>query len=235
MDERPYPEPNSYRSEFYISMVRTALKALPFGAAADEATFGVLEALRQRRVETTLDEVADRVRALHGIAVTFSEELGNLVEASARGLARAVREETRARFRDLLINAAPLPPGDVAWEETLLVSHLLNQIDAPGLALLAALSKNRSNRSTVTAHPSVRVYIAEVSVAEARESPEALGAYHEISFSWPVVEEWMHRLGAMRLLGYKSIDARGGFASVYLRDLGLMLVRWAQREDESGE
>jgi len=229
---QPYPEPGLTMGDIFVSVVRGGLRAIPvFGDAADEVTFGALEELRRKRLETTLNEVADRVRALHGLGIKFSEAFANLVESSALALSRAVREEKRARFRDLLINAAPLPPGDAAWEETMMVSRLLGQIDAPGLAVLAAISKSPTNRSTVTAQPSVRVYDADTSVPEILERPEEMGVYHEIPFAWPVVEEWMHRLGGMRLLGYQSSDARGGFGSVYLRDLGLMLVRWAQQHE----
>jgi hypothetical protein len=227
---QPYPEPSRYGDELYVSMVRAGLKAIPFfGAAADEAVFGPVEALRQRRFADTLAEVADTVRAIHGLTIGFSEELGNLVEVSAPSLGRAVREEKRTRFRDLLINAAPLPPGDAAWEETLMVSRLLSQIDAPGLAVVVAIAKNPANRSTVTAQPSVRVYDADTSIPEILERPEGLGIYHEIPFAWPLVEEWMYRLGAMRLVGQQTVDARGGFGSVCLRELGLMLVRWATK------
>jgi hypothetical protein len=218
--------------EFAVSLVRAGLKALPFGAAADELTFGTLAALRQVRLEQTLTEVADRVREVHGLGIKFSEELGNLVEASAPSLGRAVREEKRASFRDLLVNAAPLPPGAAAWEETMLVSRLLSQIDAPGLAVVAAISRNPANRSTVTALPSVRVYDVDKSVGEIREQPEEFGSYHEIPFAWPVVQEWVHRLREMRLLGYGSSDAKGGFGTVYLQDLGLMLVRWTLRDEQ---
>lgn len=231
---QPYPEPGLAIGDIFDAIVRAGLKAIPvFGAAADEVMFGPLEALRRRRLETTLNEVADRVRAFHGIGIRFSEAFANLAESSAPALSRAVQEEKRARFRDLLINAAPLPPDGAAWEETMMVSGLLSQIDAPGLAVVAALSRNPTNRSTVTALPSVRVYDADTSVAEIRERSEELGQYHVIPFAWPIVEEWTHRLREMRLLGYQSSDARGGFGTVYLSDLGFMVVRWTLRQEHN--
>jgi hypothetical protein len=125
---QPYPAPGLAMGDIFDAIVRAGLKAIPvFGPAADEVTFGPLEELRRKRLETTLNEVADRVRALHGIGIGFSETFANLAESSAPALSRSVREEKRARFRDLLVNAAPLPPDDAAWEETMMVSRLLTQ------------------------------------------------------------------------------------------------------------
>ncbi len=96
----------------------------------------------------------------------------------------------------------------------------------PGLVLVAALSKNPANLSTISSRPTTRVYDGDVSIASVIDRPEEVAPYREIPFSWPVVGEWTHRLGELRLLGYQSIDARGGFGSVYLTELGLMLARW---------
>jgi len=236
-DRRPYPVTRDLApsmADLFTAILRGGLKSIPvLGPFADQATFGPFEDLRMKRLEMTLTEVAEALQSVEGQVATLAEEFANLVEAAVPSLSRAVREEKRARFRDLFINAAPLPAGDVAWEETMMVSRLLSEIDAPGISLLVALSQNVAGLSTLTAKPSVRMYDVDVGIPDILARPEALGVYHEIPFAWPVVDEWMIRLSELRLVYSKTNDAGGGYGSVSLRALGRMLVHWAVRGDDT--
>jgi hypothetical protein len=54
---------------------------------------------------------------------------------------------------------------------------------------------------------------------------ESRGSTPVILDGWAAVHEWVVRLKEMRLIGLESGDVSGGFAGMYLTELGQMLVR----------
>lgn len=100
------------RKEETVNAVRAILKGIPYlGESLNQFIFGRLDELRFKRFESTLTEIAERLkesRRDHGVD---SEQFINLLEAVAPHLVRAIDDEKRERFRDLLLNAAILCRG----------------------------------------------------------------------------------------------------------------------------
>jgi hypothetical protein len=207
------------------------LKGVPYiGETLRQFIFGPAAELRMRRVEQTLTEVAQRLEALGAAPTTvYSEEFVGLLEVSVPKIARAVSEDTRERFRDLLLNAATLPPGSTEWRNAELAEELLSEIDAPGLAILAALGRcpeaiqpaeGPVPNTLLVSRPVPQLFVGDFDFADPGEVQRPLG------YDWTVVGEWTQRLREKRLLYFHTVDARGGFTNIYLTPLGQLLIRW---------
>jgi hypothetical protein len=105
--------------------------------------------LWQKRIEATLKDVAETLGKKKAKSIV-NEEFVNLLEFVAPDLSRATDEKKRQRFRDLLTNAAELPPKSDGWEEARLAGELLKQVDTPGLVILSELAKlDKSEKATL--------------------------------------------------------------------------------------
>ena len=211
------------RKEETVNAVRAILKGIPYlGETLDGFIFGRLDELRFKRFESTLTEIAERLKESNHVSYVESEQFINLLEAIAPDLVRATMNEKRERFRDLLLNAATLPPNSAEWEKAKLAGQLLSELEAPALAVLASIAHYEGEP-----HASI-VSLPRPQVVDQKnfswDSP-SLGPL-VIDFDWPVVEEWARRLREKRLIGFSSSDARGGFGGIYLNELGKMLVEW---------
>jgi len=173
-----------------------------------------------------------QVKAIGASPAVNSEEFVGLLEDLLPKIARATNEDVRQRFRDLLLNAATLPAGSPEWQGAELAGELLGEIDAPGLAILAALgrcpeaakidfAKSPVPNVSLVSSPVPQLVLGDFDYANPGEVQFAIG------YDWSVVEEWTHRLREKRLLHYHSSHARGGFGNIYLSTLGQFLVRWA--------
>lgn len=206
--------------------IQAILKGIPvIGSSLEHFIFGPLAELRARRIETTLSEVAKALqdRGKHSVA---SEQFVTLLESVSPALSRSTNEDKRQRFRDLLTNAASLPPESPKWEETALASELLKEIESPGLAILAAIAsiKNPENQLTLTSRPVSQLCEGEFD----HDSPG--DPQRPLLYDWVVVEFWARKLKEKRLILYKSHDARGSFGGLSLGSLGEFLIRWTLRE-----
>jgi hypothetical protein len=215
------------RKDETVNAVRAALKAIPFfGGTLEQFIFGRLDELRMKRIELTLTEVAQTLEQSGRKPQVDSEQFVNLLENVAPHLVRATRNENRERFRDLLSNASTLPPDAPEWEKANLAGQLLSELETPALAVVACLARFTGPQ------PAGIVSLPKPQVVSQNdflwESP-SLGPF-VIDFDWPVVEEWIQRLRERRLLGFSSVDARGGFGGLYLTELGKMLVEWSVGE-----
>jgi hypothetical protein len=218
---------NLTRKEESVNAVRAILKGIPYlGETLDQFIFGRLDELRFKRFESTLTEIAAMLKESKRDPRVDSEQFVELLEAITPSLVRATRNEKRERFRDLLLNAATLPPDSAEWEKAKLAGQLLAELEAPALAVLASVAHYiGAQPASIVSLPRPQV-VNQESFSWDSPSPGLL----VIDFDWSVVEEWMRRLREKRLIGFQSHDARGGFGGVYLTELGKMLVEWTVGE-----
>ena len=154
-----------------------------------------------------------------------NEPFTTLLESVIPELSRALNEDKRQRFRDLLTNAAELPEDSKGWEEAQLASTLLKEIGTPGLSILAAIARAEdSDPIVLTSRPVSQVFQGEFDYDHPGEPQQAL------SYDWVVVEYWARWLREKRIITYSSHDARGGFGGVAIAELGKFLVKWTMRE-----
>lgn len=200
------------------------LRALPYvGASLEHFMFGHLAELRMKRIERTLVEIAEHLGKERAIAMV-SESFVNLLESVSPAIGRSTNEDKRGHFRNILINATSHPEGAKEWEAAALASELLKEIESPGLAILAALhSAAKDGMLTIASRPVPQVFQGKFDY----ENPGA--PQIEIPYDWVVVEYWARCLRDRRLITFGSHDARGGFGSVGLAELGRFLVEWAVR------
>lgn len=207
-----------------LNIAQSLLKAVPWiGEALSQFIFGPLVELRMKRAERTLAELGEAIRDSGGRARVDTEEFANLLEKVLPQIGRSIREERRVMLRNLLINAAHIEPRSSRWDEADLAAELIEQIDAPGLAVIAALSKCKSRGNFISSQPTPRIFDGGTEFAKPTE------VFHVVDFEWPIVEEWVRRLYEKRLIGYGSSDARGGFANLQLTDLGQLVVAWSRQ------
>ncbi len=218
------PEVKLSGKETAMVGLQGALMAVPYlGSSLAHFIFGPLTELRIKRIEKTIDEVATQLGEEKSLAAA-NENFANLFETVLPDLSRAVEDEKRQRFRDLLSNAAELPEGSTEWEEAALAAALLRDIGTPGLAILAALSQlDKGETATLTSSPVSQLARGAFDYDNPGEPQQV------IPYQWPVVEYWARWLREKQLLTYKSGDARGGFGDVAMTELGAFLVRWVLR------
>jgi len=201
-----------------------ALMAVPYvGSSLVHFITGPLIERRFKRIENTLHEVTTGLGDVKSLAAV-NENFANLLETVIPDLSRAVEDEKRQRFRDLLSNAVELPEGSTEWEEAALAAALLRDIGTPGLAILAALSKlDDGETATLTSSPVSQLVRGAFDYDNPGEPQQV------IPYQWPVVEYWARWLRENRLIRYASHDARGGFGDVAVAELGTFLLRWVLR------
>ena len=67
-----------------------------------------------------------------------SEDFGGLMEATGPAIGRTTSEDKRSLLRDLLLNAAALPPSDPEWESARMAGELLSALEPPSLSIIGA-------------------------------------------------------------------------------------------------
>ena len=206
-----------------VNAARALLKGVPYvGDSLDQFIFGPLQERRMRRIEVTLSEVASALGP-QGSMLLVQEQFVNLLEAVAPSLSRTTDEAKRERFRDLLKNAGQLTPNDPKWDEASLAAELLEELDGPALAILAAITRcndPHGGKLTIASRPVAQVFEGDFNY-DAPGSPQQL-----LPYEWIVVEFWARELKSKQLIWYSSMDARGGFGGLRLAPLGDFLIRW---------
>ena len=119
---------------------RAVVKLLPYiGSALDELIFGGLDNSRWVRLETTLKELGEMMEARQIPPENAqSEDFGGLMEATGPAIGRTTSEDKRSLLRDLLLNAAALPPSDPEWESARMAGELLSALEPPSLSIIGA-------------------------------------------------------------------------------------------------
>lgn len=201
------------------------LMAVPYiGSSIEHFIFGPLTEIRIQRIEKTLTEVAASLGEKKA-KKAVNEPFTTLLESVIPELSRALNEDKRQRFRDLLTNAAELPEDSKEWEEAQLASTLLKEIGTPGLSILAAIARAEDPDPIVlTSQPVSQVFQGEFDYDHPGEPQQVL------SYDWAVVEYWARWLREKRIITYSSHSARGGFGGVGIEELGKFLVKWTMRE-----
>jgi hypothetical protein len=230
--------PSLSAKDYGVNTFAAALKGIPYiGEALHQAIFGPGAERRMRRAEQMLTEIGERLQSAGATPTVNSEEFVRLLEDALPHIARATNEDVRARFRDLLLNAATLPPGSPEWQDAELAGKLLGEIDAPGLAVLAALgrcpeaanvdpSKDPIPKVSLISQP-----VPQLIVVDFDKNPGT--RMTPLDYHWPAIEEWTQRLREKRLIHFQTVDARGGFDGICLSTLGQLLVRWALGDSRS--
>jgi hypothetical protein len=224
--------------DYADNTARAIFKGIPYIGELLHQLFWGPEAIRhERRIEQTLTEMAEAIHESGSDARVRTEEFGRLLERLIPSVARATNEDKRARLRDLLVNAASLESGDRRWEEAGLARDIVESLEGPALAILAALGRTPEAylpRRGAVPVPNVQILSQPVpqvlarSFGWSRDEWEGLGLEGiELAYRWDVLEEWIIRLKERRLLLFHTGDARGGFGGVYLTGLGEMVVTWA--------
>lgn len=210
-------EPSLKPLDLSLNAFQAILKSIPyFGSSLEQFIFGPLNELRMRRIEATLREVAEilRQKEISNYYVD-SEEFVNLLESVAPSLSRSTNENRRQRFRDLLLNAAQISPEDPQWDEATLASKILENIDDPGLVILAAMGRIKTRN---------KVYRLETG----RGTCQVVGdrKKEELPYDWPIVQECALRLRDMRLIETPPGSRFKGSERIELTPLGELLIRW---------
>jgi len=205
------------------------LSSVPWvGPALAKFTFGVLTEWRFNRIEKTLAEVMEKVGEDVAKAAV-NENFVNLIETISPELSRAVDEEKRQRFRDLLINAAKLPENSSEWGTAALAAELLKEIDTPGLVILAAMAQLEEGETAIlTAFPVPQLLRG----VKGRDfDPDNPGKpQHAFPYEWNVIEYWYRRLADLRLV-IRGSHGRDTYNDTCLNTLGKFLMKWVLREE----
>lgn len=200
------------------------------GSLVTKVSFGAWAERRVNRIERTLAEVVQTVGEETARAAD-NESFINLLEKVLPEIGRAVDEEKRQRFRDLLTNAAELTEDSSEWGATALAAELLKDIDTPGLAILAGMAQlDEGETCLLTAFPQPQVLRGVKSKDFAPDNPGE--PQHVIPYEWPVVEYWYRQLSSRRLVA-AGAHGRDTFENTKLTDLGRFLVKWVLRETAS--
>jgi hypothetical protein len=205
--------------DFLISAIQACASAIPVAGPVSQYISSALTERRLKRLEQTLAEVAAELHSRGTTGVFDTEEFATLFETIAPALSRANQDAKRQRFRALLINAAQLNAGDERWNDATLAADILEGIEPPGLAILAAMTRSHSVESRIRTRPSPAVF----EIDQDPESPTATG--YAIPYDPVIVQEWLTRLREKRLIFWRQ-DPGNGYDGVFLTDLGKLFVLW---------
>ncbi len=204
-----------------VNASQALVKSIPWiGAALDQVIFGRLSELRLRRIELTLQEIANKIQDSKNYVDT--EEFANLLENVTPALVRATGDKKRERLRDLLLNAATHDPQHSEWAASKLAAELIEDLDEPALLAISRLATfDFKNKVDFVSLPSPQFVYAEIFDWD---KPEQITS--AIQYEWPILEEWMRRLREKRIVTFGSHDARGGFGNIQFTALGNTLIKW---------
>jgi len=219
LDDQSHKNIDSTPNIYLANSIQGILKGIPYiGASLEHFIFGPLNELRMRRIESTLKEVAEILNQKNYIAYIDNEYFVNLFETVVPSLSRSINEDRRKHFRNLLLNAAKKPLNNSNWDEAKLASELLDDIDSPGLFILAEICRSKSN--------TVLFDIETNRVVDVGPGADPIKSPRDLQYAWPMIEEWAKRLKEMNLIEYGRQNSSIGIEGVHLTDLGNLLVRW---------
>ena len=162
-----------------------------------------------------------------------------LFERIAVPICKATAETKRVWFRELLLHAALTPSRDPKWEEAQLAGELIEQIEAPGLEVLGELHRRIGNSNL----QAVVLFDNPPTLALWQDDDSEPTNAYQLSFESAVVQEWLRRLGELRVINYQQPVRRKmakrdsyknpmhGGDKVRFTELGQLLVRWGMEND----
>lgn len=217
---------------------RALIKSVPgIGSGADQLIFGPVDARWQKRIEGMLEDVLERLEGKDAPGLQ-TDEMYELFESSSASIARATAEDKRARFRDLLVNAAQTPAGDPRWEEARLAREMLEGLEAPAFEILS-----RTHALEVEHENSLVMVYYDDGLARFGIMPPVFNINKsgwETTIGWKgqtvhdavLIHEWTKRLAERELVSLDSVRGSGGglidktLTQLALTARGKFLVRW---------
>ena len=195
------------------------LKGVPYiGEPINHLIYGRLEELRWKRIERTLNEVAEKVKQL-GYEPKVNERFVRILEGTIPTVAKETLEEKRTAYVSFLANSINVD-SDEKEEEARLVSETLEELSAVALAILAGANKANGTFSVVS-HPTPQVFAGKFD----ENKPEDQDIFHQLNYQWPVVEVWTRRLKDQRIITYGS-HGKYGFHGGGVMLLGKLVNDW---------
>lgn len=187
-------------------------------------------------MEATLTEVGQKLDELGSAPGAESEHFAELLAATASPIGSATAEAKRQALRDLLVNAAARQPTPEAMEASTLALRLLEQIEAPGLEILAKVG--------VSDHAAmIDTGVYPTRVVRSFDELNTPSGGKRLSYGVPIVIEWVHRLGELRTIRFSEpirqklesggTRATAGFSELTLTTLGHLLLTWAETPSTS--
>ena len=195
------------------------LKGIPYiGEPLNHLIYSRLDELRWKRIEKTLNEVAEILRN-HGNIPALNERFANLLEEILPTIAKETIENKRQAYVSLLVNSATIT-SDEKEEEAKLIAEILNELPSIALSILAGANKANGTFSIVS-HPVPQVFAGKFD----ENNYEEQGVFHKINYQWPIVEEWTRRLKEKRFITYGS-HGKFGYHGAAVMPLGKLINDW---------
>lgn len=195
------------------------LKGVPYiGEPINHLVYGRLDEIRWKRIEKTLNEVAEILNS-RGNIPEINERFANLLEEILPTIAKETIEEKRQAYVTLLVNSATVV-SDEKEEEAKLIAEILNELPSVALSILAGANKANGTFSIVS-HPAPQVFAGTYD----EKNYEQQGVFHKINFQWPIVEEWTRRLREKRCITYGS-HGKFGYHGGVIMPLGKLINDW---------
>jgi hypothetical protein len=223
---------------------QSALKALSVllpggvGEAMYQFRYGKGEEARQRRLHDTVEEVAERLRALDKKSeITDNEDFGTFFTKAADPISRSTNEDKRQRFRDLLLNSMLIPQGDPGWEESMYCLDLLQNIDPTGLYVLAFTDgADRENfKACIWTHQSSYNWLYVPKVNPNRSGIDSDCKKEEVLYNKVLVEASVKELQEMKIIQMSNGSitphlSHGyfGVSFIELTEAGRLLSKWTK-------
>ena len=211
------------------NVIRAGIKGVPWiGSTLDQLLFGVGDELRWKRIESTLKELGEKMeeRQIPPESI-LNSDFEDLLRRVSGELGQSTNEDKRKRFRDLLLNVAPIPSGDNEWESARLASELLKQIDAPGLAIMAAAASegafvDSEKKIAILRYPKPQVWPENITNTNGYDQKEV---YKLIPYDWAVIEVWLLKLHDLKLIS-GQMGMNKAWTNFMLTTRGTFLSQW---------
>ena len=198
---------------------QAVLKGIPYiGEPINHLIYGRLDELRWKRIEKTLNEVAEKLKGRDNIP-EINERFVNLLEETLPIIAKETIEEKRLAYVALLVNSASVV-SDEKEEEAKFITEILNELPSVALSILAGANKANGTFSIVS-HPVSQVFAGKFD----EKNYEEQGVFYKINFQWPIVEEWTRRLREKRCITYGS-HGKFGYHGAAIMPLGKLINDW---------
>jgi hypothetical protein len=195
------------------------LKGVPYiGESISHLIYGRLDELRWKRIEKTLNEVAEEIKKC-GVSPEINERFVNILEQSLPLIAKETIERKRLAYVSFLVNSANVK-SDEKEEEAKFISEILNELPSVALTILAGANRAKGSFSIVS-HPKPQIFAGKFNESNIEDQ----GVFYELNYQWPIVEEWARRLKERRCITYGS-HGRYGYHGGAIMPLGKLINDW---------
>ena len=211
------------------------LGLIPYvGPVIERSLIGVLQSRRENRVMATLEELTAQLKNVQRPLYVDAEHFQSLLEASLPLIASATKEEKRRAFRNLLLNAAVTSPHDDSVDEADLALRLVSEIDAPGLALIAAFGQLASD-TIIVRNAATPFAFRGIHDQDSDKEPPPESPIVELPYAFSVLDEWRSRFvprtnGGLGLFHVSGVSPKGSFRMTG-NDRARLIVRWGYWAD----